>query len=291
VSFTGQAPRDGVSARCGLTEGELVDVGRLTDICNRHDGLDLAFNLETAVPGGGPDQFLYYRGGALAGFLSMYHGSDGPEVCVAVHPEHRRRGIGRALVDVAKDACRARGIGRWLFVCEYVSAAGRAFVEAARARYRFSEYRMRYEAGGGAPEDPPGPPLLRRAGVEDVDFVVRARTVSFGRPEDATRERVVRNLAKPTHRIYVARVEGGPVGTLGVNEEGHVYIVGFAVLPEHRGRGIGRRMLSEVVRVLRSEGWTDIRIEVATANENALSLYRSCGFQETATYGFYEMVL
>lgn len=287
-------PGEGVSARHGLAAAELAQVNLLQEICNRHEGLDLPLNLGPAPSAteSAPHQFLYQSRDELVGFLSLEGGADGFEVCIAVHPDHRRRGIGRALVAAAGDVCRANGIRGWLLVCEAASASGRGFIDALGARYRFSEYRMRYEAGALPPEVPPGPPLLRRAGAGDIDFIVRLIVASFGRPEDETRKRVVRNLGTPTRRTFVARWEGASIGTLGVAEgQGCVYVVGFGVLPEHRGRGYGRRILFEAIRLLVSEGWSDIRIEVVTDNESALSLYRSSGFRETTTYGFYELTL
>jgi ribosomal protein S18 acetylase RimI-like enzyme len=48
-------------------------------------------------------------------------------------------------------------------------------------------------------------------------------------------------------------------------------------------------MLLQTVDQLVAEKWPRILIEVATDNPNALGLYKSCGFQVTTQYGYYQL--
>src|SRR5438093_5078968 len=93
----------GIVRRRGLTAAEIVEAERLTDLCNRLEGLELAVNMaaEGAFPGEEIEQFLHYEDGVLTGFWSVDPGRE-PEACGMVHPEHRRRGIGRALLTEAQ---------------------------------------------------------------------------------------------------------------------------------------------------------------------------------------------
>jgi len=68
-------------------------------------------------------------------------------------------------------------------------------------------------------------------------------------------------------------------------------IYAFGVLPEYRGRGIGRQLLTEVCQQLRTEGRTRIALEVETTNATAHRLYLACGFVERTTYGYYALDL
>lgn len=53
----------------------------------------------------------------------------------------------------------------------------------------------------------------------------------------------------------------------------------LAVLPDFRGRGIGKALLSEVEARARSRGCCKIALEVNDSNEGAKRLYRSFGFE------------
>ena len=52
----------------------------------------------------------------------------------------------------------------------------------------------------------------------------------------------------------------------------------LAVLPEHRGRGVGRRLLEEIERRARARGSSKLTLEVHATNEAAMRLYRRFGF-------------
>ena len=51
----------------------------------------------------------------------------------------------------------------------------------------------------------------------------------------------------------------------------------FFVRETHRGRGVGRAILSEVARIARQEGSYGIRWEVLGWNESAIKFYKSLG--------------
>jgi len=155
-------------------------------------------------------------------------------------------------------------------------------------RYHFSEYRMKFEREGRRPAPAAQEVFLHRVDATEVDVLARLIATSFGRNADRVRQRVLQDLQKSTHRYFVAILNGQPIGSLGVAHVGlYPYIIAFGVLPEHRGRGYGRQMLETIVSILVAEGMGRILIEVATDNEQALSLYRSCGFQVMTAYDYY----
>ncbi len=278
-----------VVARNGLVDADLSGAEALIETCNHFEGLDLALNLAPGDVGAprGSNQFLYFDGPTLVGCLTLF-GHREIEACLAVHPDHRRQGIGRALLAAGREECRRRGRQTVLLVCEEASRSGQAFVAAVGGQYRSAEYRMRLDADrvSGLLETQ-SQMRLERAGVEDAHTVARVITASFGRPEDQEIRRVTQDIQKPTHRYFLARLGGQPIGVLGIVMHNRVYIIGFGVLPEFRRRGHGRDMLVAVVRLLLSEHHQEIFLEVATDNRPAYALYHSFGFTETAAYGYY----
>jgi ribosomal protein S18 acetylase RimI-like enzyme len=72
--------------------------------------------------------------------------------------------------------------------------------------------------------------------------------------------------------------------------EENVYINTFSILPELRGRGYGRQMLTQIVRLLSGEG-KPVLLEVEAENQNALSLYLSCGFEQINAYRYWAVLL
>ena len=281
----------------GLSDRERFDVLELAAICNTDEGLELKLNVG-AAPGdanAGGNDFLYYadgEGGALAGYCALDAGG-GVELCGMVHPEHRRRGIGRRLLTAATDECRRRGVARLLLICERASRSGQAFVRTTAAQYRSAELRMRLDLAAFRAQPPAGARLvLRRAGREDVEPLVRILSASFDDPEDTVRARVARDLPDQGGSFVLARLAGEPVGVLRVVDAGRAAnIYAFGVLPAYRGRGLGRQILGATLDALRADGYASAGLEVETENANAAALYRSCGFVETTTYEYYALDL
>lgn len=78
-------------------------------------------------------------------------------------------------------------------------------------------------------------------------------------------------------RLYVDRDQG--------RFPGEIRLMEITVLPEHRGRGIGSRLLGELMDEARQDGRM-LTIHVERFNR-ALSLYRRLGFRELEDKGVY----
>ncbi|WP_115865524.1 GNAT family N-acetyltransferase [Halorussus litoreus] len=66
---------------------------------------------------------------------------------------------------------------------------------------------------------------------------------------------------------------------------GHVKDI--AVHPDHRGEGVGARLLERALAVLAVGGARSVKLEVRESNDPALSLYRDFGFQHLRTVSRY----
>lgn len=62
---------------------------------------------------------------------------------------------------------------------------------------------------------------------------------------------------------------------------GHVKDI--AVHADHRGEGVGRKLLEQALQVLEVRGARSVKLEVRASNERALSLYRDFGFEYLRT--------
>lgn len=108
-----------------------------------------------------------------------------------------------------------------------------------------------------------------------------------GRPLDPEKlERLAGELARRPHAFTVlAYVHGRPVGLANCFElfstfacRPLVNIHDIVVDREHRGRGIGRALLTKVEAVARSRGCCKLTLEVLEGNAPARRAYQSFGF-------------
>lgn len=91
----------------------------------------------------------------------------------------------------------------------------------------------------------------------------------------------------PTSVVLLAEVDGKIGGLLVAFENFSTFTVrpminihDVIVLPEYRGRGVGRALLRRIIEVAEERGCSRITLEVRKDNLPARQLYKSVGFAE-----------
>ncbi len=89
------------------------------------------------------------------------------------------------------------------------------------------------------------------------------------------------SLELPTTRAWVCAHEGAVIGhllTAAVGDTGEVLIL--ATHPDHRRRGVARRLLDEAAACWQVEGVVEAFLEVRADNAPARALYAAAGWRE-----------
>jgi ribosomal protein S18 acetylase RimI-like enzyme len=86
--------------------------------------------------------------------------------------------------------------------------------------------------------------------------------------------------AAPGHHFVVAEIGGELAGTGALVDEGPGVgrLVRMSVSPRHRRRGLGRALVAHLVGEARRRGHTRLLVETNDDWDDAIALYRSCGF-------------
>ena len=80
------------------------------------------------------------------------------------------------------------------------------------------------------------------------------------------------------------------IGKIKVSrEQKSAFISGFGIVPEFRGKGYGKQALKQAINMLNKEEIYDVALDVSAENNNALNLYKSCGFEGQSTMNYYEV--
>jgi [ribosomal protein S18]-alanine N-acetyltransferase len=114
----------------------------------------------------------------------------------------------------------------------------------------------------------------------DLPEILAVGQQSFSRPW--TRAMFQEELAKIPSTLYVCRPE--PSGSLRGyicfwTVAGELQLINIAVHPEHRGTGIGRRLMKFLLQEARLRQAEKIFLEVRPSNRPALRLYARTGFK------------
>ena len=138
---------------------------------------------------------------------------------------------------------------------------------------------------------------IRPATLHDVDILIDLRLTMFRamgfddeavlhRVGEACRDYFLRHLPTGAFRVWVAEHQGTAVASVGLvlhsippspkNLVGkEAYLMNLVTLPEWRGQGMARALLTHVLAVLREE---DIPVVSLHATADGRQLYESVGF-------------
>ena len=222
---------------------------------------------------------------------------------LTVHPAHRRHGHGRRLVARAQALAAERGLPFLMLHGPTHLPATRAFIEALGARYHSSLWQFELAPETVVPAPSFGPDLVVRTLDDDLSLagVVDLMNATFedhptplswtlgtvqlvhDLPDfDANGILLVAPATDPDGHVAFTKVE---LSEEDGRQIGFVALIG--VLPEWRGRGIGRELLHWGIDYLRRRGAGRIDLAVVAINDRALGMYHRTGFVPTIEWPHY----
>jgi mycothiol synthase len=279
-----------------LGEDEVAAVLAVVEAATEADGVrPLNEHVMLHLRYGGDEQaraVLLYADDRIAGFahLDPTDAVAGPSGELVIHPEFRRRGLGRRLLDAVLAETGGR-LRLWAHGGHPGAERLAASAGFERARSLWQMRRSLY-AAFPAPVLPEGVRLdtFRVGADEEAWLQVNARAFAHHPEQGAwTMEDLKRREQEPWFDpagFFTARRDGRLVGfhwtkIHGDGEHAHeplgeVYVVG--VDPSEQGTGLGRALTLAGLRHLRARGLAQAMLYVDEANTPAIRLYESLGF-------------
>jgi len=139
--------------------------------------------------------------------------------------------------------------------------------------------------------------IIRQATITDLDGITEVERVCFPPLEAAPRESFEKRLRAFSDSFLVAEVDGEIVGfvngcvtndkvicdemfkdTSYHDKDGdYQSIFGFAVIPEHRGKGVAQRLMEEIIELTRKRGKVGLTL---TCKEHLIEYYGEYGYEK-----------
>ena len=120
--------------------------------------------------------------------------------------------------------------------------------------------------------------IIREANNDDIEAIYKIESESFGNPWSKTL--LANEIQNDSSLVLCAVIDNAIVGFGSLMEVyDEIHITNLAVVPGHRRKGIGRRLLSELINKKSSEDINDVILEVRVSNLPAIALYGSYGFE------------
>lgn len=266
---------------------EVDEVVGLIDAATAADGVEPvseAVLLRLRHAGRGEHLVVRGRGGVLVGYAGLERG-DRASAEFVVHPDHRRRGVGTAVLGALLD--RVPG-PLWIWAHgEHPGALRLAERAGLRRRRELLQLRRGLTEPVAARAVPDG--VTVRAFVPGADEAAVAevnRRAFAWHPEQGQwdeSEIVLREAEPwfdPAGFLLAVEQDGRLLGfhwtKVHPGGAGEVYVVG--VDPDAQGRGLGAALTAAGLEHLRGRGVTEVLLYVEADNAAALRTYRGLGF-------------
>lgn len=278
-----------------LNQADYEEIVNLKNKCYEYEKIQLKLELEFKMKNsafknsGEINEFMFYDNITLVGYLGICDfGGNALEINGMVHPQYRRKGIFKKLFSLVKDEWLKRDSNQMLVLSDRRSEAGIEFIKKISSSYDHSEYEM-YLNNYTIQEYKLNNIHLIKADKNDAEEIAKHDSIYFGTHinEEDILIKSDPNTDSITYFAGFNNIIIGKVRTEINNGIGGIY--GLGVLPEHRNKGYGRKILSLAIEKLKEKNVVDIILQVDVDNINALNLYKSCGFEEYCVMDYYKL--
>ena len=102
--------------------------------------------------------------------------------------------------------------------------------------------------------------------------------------DDPRTQTMFENFQHPRCEYFVVEYEGEVLGGCGYYPteglpEGYAELVKFYFSPKLRGKGMGKKLMQQVIEAARTAGYSNLYIERFTEFSHAVSMYEKLGFK------------
>lgn len=279
-------------------------INQLQERCSQNDqtALKLELDYKLGVESGestglkGINEYMYFDGDQLIGYLGISNFGGPWEVNGMVDPEYRRQGVFTKLYELVMDEWKRNSSGGMLLLSDRQSQSGQKFIAGTSAHYKHTEYEMYLKQNAPVPAQDLAGLTFRKATNADAREITRQNRTYFSDESTSASVDELDTMVLPEEEekrgmtSYLVEKEGEIIGKVNLQLTSKLgAIFGLGVLPEHRRKGYGRALLLMAIEKLKEANAQEIMLQVAAENANALNLYKSCGFAETSTMDYFEM--
>ncbi len=224
-----------------------------------------------------PCNIMHYEDGKLIGYLrTFFFYSTACEIALMVDPEHRRKGIGRALLTEILPILEQEHIETLIFSTP--KGSHKEWFTQLEMTFHGSELQMQYD-----PQKPVTipyrPASIRLATQKDIPNLVELDNVCFPNKKPDPME-VFRSLLVTNNCAIFALVQDDRIVAKAhvFKESDRARITDIGVFPEYRGRGFAGTLIKYCINHALINNKPKIVLDVEVANESALKLYDGLGF-------------
>lgn len=284
-----------------LNESEIEGITKLEKLCYDYDKTNVKLELEYKKMclhdnngKGLINEFLCFDKGSIIGYIGVCDfGGDVIEINGLVDPNYRGQGLFKELYRRCMSSVNQRDSKLKLLLTDSKSKEGIGFVNRVTNDLHHSEYEM-YLDDSFVQDENLCDIELRLATNKDAYEIDLQNKIYFKDESDG--DEINLKLINPEDEIekgffiYLAINDKNIVGKVNIQYNDEISgIYGLGVKPEYRSKGLGRSILRKSIEKIQEHGDSKVMLQVEVENDNALNLYKSCGFKVTYSMNYYNL--
>jgi len=275
------------------------EIRNLELLCNRADGTHYSLFLENSYNADRTIDFIYlcrFNGVLISVIVLFFPEINNVEVYGLTHPRYRRQGCFSSLLESARTHLKTLGDYSFLYVCDPGCKSGMACLQHMGTTLEETEYMMEL---GKADFDLYLKSLkkmeqsieLREAVMDDLSAISAVASVMYEEERSNSEELIRQTMLSHKREQLVGLFENKLIGicTIG-QEENAIMINGLGIDKSFQGRKLGRDLLNQVISYTFKKYRCPIKLEVGSVNDKAFNLYKSVGFKQRESYGYYRRI-
>lgn len=273
-----------------LTNQQLDEVRRLANICQKTDGYLLPIYPHILLtPRHYPSTCMYYEKNQLLGFAGIYFFyKDAVEITLMVHPEVRRQGIAKQLINNMMPILSMLNLNDVIF-SSVPFALKNWFLEK-----KFAYYESEFEMVRTSKEriDIKEPKLLiQKATHHDLAILNLIDQTCFD-DNLADVSRLNQLLEDRQYKIFVGLYDKTIIAKAHIRWlDDMAKLSDIAVIPQHQGKGFGREMIAQCINYALDTQNLPASLDVQTKNATAINLYTKLNFETINQVDFWKISL
>ena len=270
-----------------LNQTQRKKIEELIILCYDHEPIRLSLSLPDAGESLFGERFfvLYDQGVMVSALHLFYPDQEVGELIGFTHPEHRRKGYFRHLLNMAADYADEIGLAQVYVITDGNSPDGTQALTRLGLEAEYTEFMLQKSLNEKSLSS-----FDTFDVIETASLSVSLFSGIFGvQPSDC--DAYIADIAdnKCIHTFVFTQNEL-PVGQAQITLMDDVaYLSGFGILPAYRRQGYATLFLQKIEHLLRTRGIATLTLQVSDKNKPALSLYRKDGFQPLETLSYYPL--
>lgn len=237
---------------------------------------------------------LAYKDRKLVGYANIFAPTkEAFEIQSVVLKDYERIRINSRLLDSVREEAMHFGVNELLLVCNDKFDSGLNYAQKIGGILDHSEYVMKLVRDEIREESVITNESIyfEEVNMDSLKGYVDVATRIYDSTIDNLEEKFSGLISEEKRKFYTLSYEGDRIGVGGISLENNKnFLYGFGIVREHRGKGLSKVFLENIISSTQKANDYGIYLEVDSTNKIAFNLYKKLGFKVVHRMDYFKII-